>query len=89
MRASPVAVRTMFAAALSFVLLAAIRLYQLTLSPFIGQSCRFEPTCSRYMAGCIESQGPLRGVWLGLARIARCHPFHAGGYDPPPNGPSR
>jgi uncharacterized protein len=66
------------------VLLAFIRLYQLTLSPFVGRSCRFEPTCSHYTAACIAQHGPLRGLWLGVTRIGRCHPFHAGGYDPPP-----
>ena len=66
------------------LLLGLIRLYQLTLSPFVGQSCRFEPSCSRYTAACIELHGSARGSWLGLKRIARCHPFHAGGYDPPP-----
>jgi putative membrane protein insertion efficiency factor len=66
------------------LLLALIRLYQLTLSPFIGRSCRFEPSCSRYTASCIELHGSARGSWLGLKRIARCHPFHPGGYDPPP-----
>ena len=66
------------------LLLALIRLYQITLSPFVGRSCRFEPSCSRYTAACIENHGALRGSWLGLARIARCHPFHPGGYDPPP-----
>lgn len=65
-------------------LLALIRLYQLTLSPFIGQACRFEPSCSRYTAACIHDHGALRGSWLGARRIARCHPFHPGGYDPPP-----
>lgn len=66
------------------LLLALIRLYQLTLSPFLGRSCRFEPSCSRYAASCIALHGPLRGSWLGVRRVARCHPFHAGGYDPPP-----
>jgi putative membrane protein insertion efficiency factor len=66
------------------LLLALIRLYQLTLSPLFGGSCRFEPSCSRYMAACIELHGPSRGTWLGMRRLARCHPFHAGGYDPPP-----
>ncbi|MDB4985914.1 MAG: hypothetical protein JWN04_1092 [Myxococcaceae bacterium] len=66
------------------LLLSLIRLYQLTLSPFIGRSCRFEPSCSRYTAACIELHGPGRGAWLGMRRLARCHPFHAGGFDPPP-----
>ena len=69
---------------MKWLLLALIRLYQLTLSPLIGRSCRFEPTCSRYTAECIQLHGPARGLWLGVCRIARCHPFHAGGYDPPP-----
>jgi uncharacterized protein len=66
------------------LLLGLIRLYQLTLSPFVGRSCRFEPSCSRYTASCIELHGAGQGSWLGLKRIARCHPLHAGGYDPPP-----
>lgn len=61
-----------------------IRVYQWTLSPLLGQSCRFEPSCSRYTARCIELHGLIRGSWLGLKRIARCHPFHPGGFDPPP-----
>lgn len=66
-----------------------IRLYQLTLSPLLGRSCRFEPSCSRYTARCIELHGVMRGSWLGLCRIARCHPFHPGGYDPPPAAAAR
>ncbi|OQX70304.1 MAG: membrane protein insertion efficiency factor YidD [Sorangiineae bacterium NIC37A_2] len=66
------------------LLLALIRLYQLTLSPLLGPTCRFEPSCSRYAATCLSTHGPLRGSWLALRRIARCHPFHPGGYDPPP-----
>lgn len=70
-------------------LLLLIRVYQLTLSPFIGNACRFEPSCSRYTAQCIEYHGALKGSWLGIKRIARCHPFHPGGYDPPPLPPGQ
>jgi uncharacterized protein len=66
------------------LLLALIRLYQWTLSPLLGPVCRFEPSCSRYTATCIERFGALRGGWLGAKRLGRCHPFHPGGYDPPP-----
>lgn len=66
-------------------LLFLIRLYQLTLSRLIGPSCRFEPSCSHYTATCIERFGALRGSWLGIKRIGRCHPLNPGGYDPPPH----
>jgi putative membrane protein insertion efficiency factor len=68
-------------------LLLLIRIYQLTLSPLLGNACRFEPSCSRYASACIESHGALRGGYLAVRRILRCHPFHPGGYDPPPIGP--
>jgi uncharacterized protein len=61
-----------------------IRIYQLLISPFLGQVCRFEPSCSRYTARSIELHGALKGSWLGVKRLSRCHPFHPGGYDPPP-----
>lgn len=64
-----------------------IRVYQLTLSPLLGPCCRFHPTCSCYAHTAIERFGVLRGSWLGLARLLRCHPLSAGGYDPvPPAG---
>ena len=70
------------------VLLALIRVYQLTLSRLIrltlGNVCRFEPSCSRYAAACLTSHGALRGSLLSVKRLCRCHPFHPGGYDPPP-----
>jgi hypothetical protein len=65
-------------------LLFLIRVYQMTISRLLGPSCRFEPSCSHYTATCIERFGAVRGSWLGIKRIGRCHPFNPGGYDPPP-----
>ena len=62
-----------------------IRAYQLVLSPLLGPSCRFYPSCSHYAIEAIESHGALRGSWLSAKRICRCHPFHAGGFDPVPH----
>lgn len=61
-----------------------IRLYRLCLSPFLGQSCRFYPSCSHYTEEAIQQHGLLRGSYLGVHRICRCHPFNPGGYDPVP-----
>jgi len=60
-----------------------VRLYQLTLSPFVGRQCRFQPTCSNYMIGAIEKYGVIRGVAKGTWRICRCQPFGGSGFDPP------
>jgi len=70
-------------------LMGLIRAYQLLLSPWIGQGCRFEPTCSRYALTALERHGALAGSYLTLARIARCHPGCAGGHDPVPDQPLR
>jgi putative membrane protein insertion efficiency factor len=64
--------------------LAVIRGYQLTLSHLVFTQCRFVPSCSRYTYEAVERYGALKGMWLGIKRIGKCHPFHAGGYDPVP-----
>jgi putative membrane protein insertion efficiency factor len=66
------------------VALALIRLYQITLSPLLGTRCRFHPTCSVYAQEAIGKYGVLRGTWLGIRRLLRCHPFLGGGIDPVP-----
>jgi putative membrane protein insertion efficiency factor len=65
------------------LIIGAIRLYQLTLSPLLGNVCRFEPSCSRYMVECLRKYGLFRGLARGLRRFSRCHPWDPGGYDPP------
>ena len=62
-----------------------IRLYQWTVSPLLGPACRFHPTCSQYALEAIRRYGVLRGGWLAVRRIGRCHPWHSGGYDPVPH----
>ena len=64
------------------VTIAALQLYKRWLSPMLLTACRFRPTCSEYMIEAVARYGALRGIAMGLARILRCHPFHAGGYDP-------
>lgn len=61
-----------------------IRVYQWTISPLLGSNCRFHPSCSHYAAEAIDRFGVLRGSWLAVKRIGRCHPWHSGGYDPVP-----
>lgn len=61
-----------------------IRAYQLLLSPWMGQKCRFYPSCSNYALEALHVHGALRGSWLAVRRIGRCHPFHPGGVDPVP-----
>lgn len=62
----------------------AIRCYQLGVSPFLGLNCRFYPSCASYAREAIETHGVLRGAWLSLGRLCRCHPLHPGGVDPVP-----
>ncbi len=66
------------------MMLAMIRLYQTGISPYIGAHCRFTPTCSRYAYEAIVKYGAVKGGYLTVRRLLKCHPFHAGGYDPVP-----
>jgi putative membrane protein insertion efficiency factor len=61
-----------------------IRIYQRFLSPLLGPRCRFYPSCSQYTLEAIERHGPVKGGWLGLCRVCRCHPLNPGGHDPVP-----
>lgn len=68
------------------ILIFFIRLYQMAVSPFLpANSCRFYPTCSQYTIDAILKHGPIKGIFLGGKRIAKCHPYHEGGYDPVPD----
>ena len=78
--------RQMLVQAPARLLIAAVRLYQWTLSPLMGifgVECRYQPTCSRYFAEAVQKYGAVRGGWRGIKRLCRCHPFGGSGYDPP------
>ena len=64
------------------LIVAILRLYKLALSPLLPSACRYYPSCSEYMRQAVEKYGTVRGVWMGIKRVARCHPFHQGGLDP-------
>ena len=66
------------------LLILLIRMYQAGVAPMLGNCCRFYPSCSNYTMEAIRRHGSLRGVWLGVRRIGRCHPWHPGGVDPVP-----
>lgn len=70
--------------AMAWLLILPVRFYQLCLSPMLPKSCRFEPTCSAYAIEALRRHGPVKGLWLALKRIARCHPWGGSGYDPVP-----
>ena len=69
---------------LRLILISVVRFYQLAISPLFPASCRYFPSCSAYAIEALERHGALRGTWLTIRRIGRCHPFRAGGYDPVP-----
>jgi putative membrane protein insertion efficiency factor len=69
---------------MKFIVLGLIRFYRAAISPYTRPSCRFYPTCSEYALKAVEKYGVLKGGWLAVRRILRCHPFHAGGFDPVP-----
>jgi putative membrane protein insertion efficiency factor len=66
------------------LLIVIIKAYKVAISPYLGRHCRFEPGCANYSIEAIEKHGALRGTWLGIKRIGRCHPWNEGGYDPVP-----
>ncbi len=66
------------------ILIGLVKAYRYILSPYLGQNCRFTPTCSEYAIEAIETHGAVKGSWLTMRRLSRCHPFHPGGWDPVP-----
>lgn len=73
----------------SKLLIGLVRFYQLAISPWLGSSCRYSPTCSQYMIDAVKEWGPLKGFWLGIKRIGRCHPWGGDGHDPVPENPEK
>jgi putative membrane protein insertion efficiency factor len=67
----------------SFALVLPVRFYQIVLRPMLPSVCRYHPSCSEYFVLAVDKYGPVRGAWKGVCRVCRCHPWHAGGYDPP------
>lgn len=77
-------VRSVLRDPLRVLLIGLLRAYRLVISPLYGQVCRYHPSCSAYALEAVTEHGSLRGTWLAMRRVARCHPWAAGGYDPVP-----
>lgn len=75
---------TLISRVLALVLILPIRFYQIAISPLLPSACRFTPTCSQYAVEALRRHGPLKGGWLAIRRICRCHPWGGSGYDPVP-----
>ena len=73
--------------ALAWPLIQLVRLYRLAISPWLGSNCRFDPSCSSYAIEALQVHGILKGGWLAMKRIGRCHPWGSSGYDPVPRSP--
>ena len=69
---------------LKYIIIVPVKIYQKLISPLLGPTCRYEPSCSHYMIQAVEEWGLLKGFWLGIKRIGRCHPWGSSGYDPIP-----
>ena len=67
---------------MQWILVRGLRVYKLCVSPLLPSACRFYPSCSDYMREAVERYGAVQGVWMGLRRLVRCHPFQPGGFDP-------
>lgn len=70
---------------MKYLLIGIVRFYQYTISPYLPNNCRYKPTCSRYAVEALKKYGALKGGWLAIKRIGRCHPWGGSGYDPVPN----
>ncbi|MDR0933527.1 MAG: membrane protein insertion efficiency factor YidD [Burkholderiaceae bacterium] len=70
---------------MQWLLFILLRAYQLCISPFLGQNCRFYPTCSQYAIEAVSIHGGIKGLFLAARRLCKCHPWHAGGFDPVPS----
>lgn len=73
----------------SKLIIGLVRFYQMAISPWLGSNCRYSPTCSHYMIEAVNEWGPLKGFWLGIKRIGRCHPWGKDGFDPVPENPKK